>query len=183
MMYFTRDSIIQLHKFPVLWSEIHQLSADLIEMKQYSNAPDELHMTKNSFIISKQDSAMFDQIKGKNMIGYIVNNQLNNIEVDGNGQTMYYAREKNEIIGLNRAESSRISIRFKDGQIYTISFLKAPEGELKPLLELTEEDKKLSGFDWKIHLRPLSKHDIFERKPRNPPPLVTEDGETKNLNN
>ena len=25
MVYYTRDSIIQLHKFPVLWSEIHQL--------------------------------------------------------------------------------------------------------------------------------------------------------------
>ena len=132
-------------------------------MKQIANAPDELHLTKNSFIISKQDSNMYDQIKGKEMIGYIVNNELKNIEVDGNGQTLYYAREKEEIIGLNRAESSRISIRFKEGKIYTISFLKAPEGELKPLLELSEEDKTLTGFEWKINLRPLSKHDIFER--------------------
>ncbi len=181
MMYFTRDSIIQLHKFPVLWSEIHQLSADVIEMKQYTNAPDELHMTRNSFIISKQDSAMFDQIKGKNMIGYIINNELNNIEVDGNGQTLYYAKEKEDIIGLNRAESSRISIRFKEGQIYTISFLKAPEGELKPLLELSEEDKKLSGFEWKIHLRPLSKHDIFERRTRKETKLMTDDNSKEEL--
>jgi len=163
MVYFTRDSIIQLHKFPVLWSEIHQLSADLIEMKQYANAPDELHLYRNSFIISKQDSNMYDQIKGKDMIGYIINKKLNNIDVNGNGQTLYYAREKDEIIGLNRAESSKISIRFRDGEIYTISFLKAPEGELKPWLDLKEEDKKLKGFEWKIYLRPLSKYDIFER--------------------
>ena len=163
MVYYTADSIIQFHHFPVLWSEIHQLSADLIELKQFHNAPDELHLTRNSFIISKQDSNMFDQIKGKEMVGYIVNNKLNNIEVDGNGQTLYYAREKEDIIGLNRAESSKISIRFREGKIYTISFLNAPEGELKPLLELTEEDKKLKGFEWKIFLRPLSKYDIFER--------------------
>jgi lipopolysaccharide export system protein LptA len=164
MVYFTRDSVIQLHNFPVLWSEIHQLTADLIEMKQFQNAPDELHLSRNSFIISKQDSNMFDQIKGKEMVGYIINNKLNNIEVNGNGQTLYYAREKEEIIGLNRAESSKISIRFRDGKIYAISFLKAPEGELKPLFELTEEDKKLKGFDWKIYLRPLSKYDIFDRR-------------------
>ena len=163
MVYFTRDSIIQLHKFPVLWSEIHQLSADLIEMKQFANAPDELHLSRNSFIISKQDSNMYDQIKGKDMIGYIINKKLNNIEVNGNGQTLYYAREKEQIIGLNRAESSKISIRFRDGKINTISFLKAPEGELKPLFDLTEEEKKLKGFEWKIYLRPLSKYDIFER--------------------
>jgi len=163
MVYFTRDSIIQLHKFPVLWSEIHQLSADLIEMKQFSDAPDELHLSRNSFIISEQDSNKFDQIKGKEMVGYIVNKKLNNIEVNGNGQTLYYARDKEKIIGLNRAESSKISIRFKGGKINTISFLKAPEGELKPMLELKEEDKKLKGFDWKIYLRPLSKYDIFNR--------------------
>lgn len=165
MVYFTRDSLIQLYKSPVIWSDIHQLTADLIEMRQFQNAPDELHLSKNSFIISKQDSNMYDQIKGKEMVGYIINNKLNNIEVDGNGQTLYYAREKEEIIGLNRAESSKISIRFKEGKINTISFLSAPEGELKPLAELKEEDKKLKDFDWKIQLRPLSKYDIFERKP------------------
>ena len=165
MVYFTHDSLIQLYKSPVIWSDIHQLTADLIEMRQFQNAPDELHLSRNSFIISKQDSNMYDQIKGKEMVGYIINNKLNNIEVDGNGQTLYYAREKEEIIGLNRAESSKISIRFKEGKINTISFLSAPEGELKPLTELKEEDKKLKDFDWKIQLRPLSKYDIFERKP------------------
>ena len=163
MVYFTHDSIIQLHNSPVLWSEIHQLTADLIEMKQFANAPDELHLSRNSFIISKQDTNMYDQIKGKEMVGYIVNKKLNNIEVNGNGQTLYYTRDKEEIIGLNRAESSKISIRFKDGKINTISFLKAPEGELKPLFDLKEEDKKLKGFDWKINLRPISKSDIFDR--------------------
>jgi lipopolysaccharide export system protein LptA len=176
MVYFTRDSVIQLHKSPVVWSEIHQLTADLIEMKQFHDAPDELHLTRNSFIISKQDSNMYDQIKGKDMVGYIVNNKLNNIEVDGNGQTLYYAREKEEIIGLNRAESSKISIRFREGKIHTISFLSAPEGELKPLFDLTEEDKKLKGFDWKIQLRPLSKYDIFDRK------IVKEPGEGQQEN-
>lgn len=175
MVYFTRDSLIQLYKSPVIWSDIHQLTADLIEMKQFQNAPDELHLTRNSFIISKQDSNMYDQIKGKEMVGYIIDNKLNNIEVDGNGQTLYYAREKEEIIGLNRAESSKISIRFKEGKINTISFLSAPEGELKPLAELTEEDKKLKDFDWKIQLRPLSKYDIFERKIVKEPEVIKEE--------
>lgn len=164
MVYYTRDSLIQLHRNPVIWSEIHQLSANLIEMKQNVNAPDELHLTNNSFIISKQDSGRFDQIKGKEMVGYIIDRKLRYIDVNGNGQTLYYAREKEEIVGLNRAESSKIKITFKDGQIYRISFLKSPEGELKPLFELTEEDKKLPGFEWKIYLRPLSKYDIFQRE-------------------
>ncbi|PIF02171.1 MAG: hypothetical protein CR996_00920 [Draconibacterium sp.] len=164
MAYFTHDSLIQLYTNPVIWSEIHQLSADYIEMKQYTDAPDELRMIHNSFIISKQDSGRYDQIKGKLMTGFITNRKLTNIDVDGNGETLYYAREKENIIGVNRAESSKIAITFKDGEVNRIIFLNKPEGQLKPLKDLTEEDKKLKGFDWKIYLRPLSKYDIFEQK-------------------
>ncbi len=161
LIYYSKDSLVQLHSNPVIWSENHQLNADYIELRQFSNSPDEMHLRRNSFIISKMDSARFDQIKGKDMIGFVINGKLNNVDVDGNGQTLYYARDKEAIIGLNHAESSKIAIRFKEGQIHKISFLTQPEGELKPLVDLTEADKTLSGFEWKIKLRPLSKHDIF----------------------
>lgn len=168
MVYFTKDSVIQLYQNPVIWSENHQLSADLIEMQQHTDGPDELHMTKNSFIISKQDSGMFDQIKGKEMVGYIVDRQLKKIDVNGNGQTLYYARDDkkngNKIIGLNKAESSKISIRFKEGKIHKIYFIKAPEGELKPLGKVTDADKELKDFDWKERIRPFSKYDIFRHE-------------------
>ena len=164
LVYYTRDSIVQLHYNPIIWSDMRQLSADIIEMKQYANAPDEIRLSQNSFIISKQDSVRYDQIKGKNMIGYITDNKLTNIDVDGNGQTLYYAREKENIIGLNHTESSKISILFKDGEINRIKFLGKPEGDLKPLTELKEEDKQLKDFAWKIYLRPLSKYDIFDEE-------------------
>ncbi len=168
LVYFTKDSVVQLHQNPVVWSEVHQLSADYIEMQQKTDSPDEMILKNNSFIISKLDSSRFDQIKGKNMVGYVVNNELNKIDVNGNGQTLYYAREDSAIIGLNRAESASISIRFKEGRVFKIAFFTAPEGQLKPLFELAEEEKKLSGFDWKISQRPLSKQDLFGRKTTSP---------------
>ncbi len=164
MVYFTKDSVIQLYQNPVIWSENHQLSANVIEMQQHADGPDELHMTKNSFIISKQDTGQFDQIKGKEMVGYIVNRELTKINVNGNGQTLYYARDDDKIIGLNKAESSKISIRFKEGKIYKIYFIKAPEGELKPLDKVSQSDKELKDFDWMIRKRPYSKYDIFRKE-------------------
>lgn len=163
LVYFTRDSTVQMLRNPVMWSEEHQLVADLIEMRTHTNAPDELSMNNNAFIISKLDSARYDQIKGKNMTGYIVNNELNQIDVDGNGQTLYYARDKGDIIGLNRAESSKISLRFSDGKINQIRFLTMPEGRMIPLPQLSDEDKLLPGFTWKELLRPVSKEDIFRK--------------------
>jgi lipopolysaccharide export system protein LptA len=172
LVYFTKDSVVQLFKNPVIWTEVHQLSADQIEMKQNTDTPDELHLRNNGFIISKLDSGRYDQIKGKLMTGFVVNNELNKIDVNGNGQTLYYARQEEEIIGLNRVECSRISIRFREGKIFGISFFQQPEGVLKPLFALTEEEKTLSGFEWKINLRPLSKHDVFQRKEPPVPPEI-----------
>jgi hypothetical protein len=132
-------------------------------MKTNAPAPDEVQLVDNSFIISKQDSVMFDQVKGKNMTGYIVEEQLDQIFVDGNGQTIYYARDKGNIIGLNRAESSKIGIRFKDGKIFRISFLGNPEGKLTPIPQLKDQERRLAGFDWKESIRPTSRTDIFRK--------------------
>jgi len=110
------------------------------------------------------------------MIGYVVNGKLDHMDVNGNGQTLYYAREKEEIIGMNRAESSNISIRFKNGKIYRIVFLKQPEGELNPLQKLNQSDEKLSNFNWYINLRPLSKTDIFRT-----PKVADEEDKKKTL--
>lgn len=163
LVYFSRDSTIQLHREPVLWSEIHQMSADYIEMMTYNPAPDEVHLRNNAFIISRQDSVMFDQVKGKNMTGFIVNEQLDHIFVDGNGQTIYYARDKGNIIGLNRAESSKLAIQFREGKAHRISFLGNPEGKLTPIPQLSDEERHLAGFDWKEKIRPLSREDIFRK--------------------
>jgi lipopolysaccharide export system protein LptA len=180
LVYFTKDSLVQLFKNPVIWSESHQLTADVIELKQNTDTPDELHLKNNSFIISRLDSGRFDQIKGKEMTGIVIDNELRQIDVNGNGQTLYYARQEEEIIGLNRVESSKISIRFRDGKAYRISFIQAPEGLLKPLFALTEEEKTLSGFDWKIQLRPLSRHDVF--RPKDTEPLIEPKPEAASLN-
>jgi hypothetical protein len=120
-------------------------------------------LRNNSFIISKLDSVKFHQIKGKNMIGYISDNELYLIDVDGNGQSIYYVQDKNEMIGLNKAESSKISIRFDEGKINKIVFIGDPVGTLKPILQIVDEERKLQGFEWKEEIRPLSKSDIFRK--------------------
>ncbi len=172
LIYFTKDSLIQMFVEPILWSEVHQMTAERIEFTQHANAPDEMRLFNNSFIISEQDSGKFDQIKGKDMIGYIINNKLDHIDVDGNGQTIYYAREGNgTLIGLNHAESSNIKILLKEGKVFKIVFLKQPEGNLKPVEDIDEGEKRLSGFKLFPSLRPLSPDDIYEKP--------TETGEEK----
>lgn len=162
LAYWSKDSTIQMFTAPVIWSNLSQISANYIEIVNKTKDPDIVRLNEDAFIISmEEDSIRFNQIKGKNMTGYVRNNQLERIDVSGNGQSNYYARDKNGLIGLNKAESSNITIYMNKGKVKKISFIKSPDGELKPLAELEDGDKILPGFKWQDEIRPKKKEDIF----------------------
>jgi lipopolysaccharide export system protein LptA len=162
LVYYSKDSTIQLYTDPVIWSNNNQITADYIEMINRSKDPDEIKMKENAFIIAMEnDSIRFNQIKGKNMTGLVRKNELYKIDVNGNGQSNYYAYDKKGIIGLNKAESSNITIYLNKGKVSKIALIKSPEGELKPMADIEEGDKRLPGFNWQQEIRPKSKDDIF----------------------
>lgn len=180
LTYWSKDSTIQMFTKPVIWSNKNQISANYIEMINRTKDPDEVRMMEDAFIISMEDDSIrFNQIKGKNMTGYMRNNELERIDVSGNGESNYYARDKNGIIGLNRAQSSNISIYMNKGKVKKISFIKAPDGELKPMGELAEGDKLLPGFNWQEEIRPKNKEDIFNH----PTPTIKKEKPAEKIEN
>lgn len=168
LAYWSKDSTIQLYTDPVIWSNKNQITADYIEVINRTKDPDEVKMKENAFIIAmEEDSIRFNQIKGKNMLGFIRNNELYKIDVNGNGQSNYYAYDKKGIIGLNHAQSSNITIYLNKGKVSRIALIKSPDGELKPMAEIEEGDKRLPGFNWQQEIRPKSKYDIFRTEEKN----------------
>jgi lipopolysaccharide export system protein LptA len=172
LVYFSNDSTIHLHFDPVLWSENNQMTADYIELINNYPPPNRVIMKDNSFIIQEIDSLKFNQIKGKNMIGFISEAKLYKIDVNGNGQSIYYPADDKSYIGMNKAESSNISISITDNKINRISFLSSPIGTMNPLFpDQVPTDSKFPGFDWKDMQRPLNKYDIFRSHNDTPLPL------------
>lgn len=161
LIYFTRDSTIQLFLDPVIWSDQNQMSANFIEFKNNAKPPNEVYLNDNSFIIQKNDSTKFNQIKGKNMVGYIRGQELNKIDVNGNGQSIYYPADEREYLGINKAESSKIIIYVKENQINRITFSGAPKGIMTPLPENITPETRLEGFEWREDERPVNRYDIF----------------------
>jgi hypothetical protein len=173
LVYYSRDSTIQLYFDPLIWSDKNQISANYIEMLNKSKERGEILMKEDAFIIAMEDDSLrFNQIKGRNMTGYTYKNNLYKIDVDGNGQSNYYASDKNGIIGLNKAESSRITIYMDKGKVRRIAFIQSPDGSLKPLAQLQEGDKLLPGFKWQPDLRPKNKDDIFRITEPEKPGLI-----------
>jgi lipopolysaccharide export system protein LptA len=156
------DSTLTLFSNPVLWSEKNQLTADTIFLRMKNNRADSMILRNAAFIISKDDSAKFNQIKGRDMVGYFINNELYKIRVIGNAETIYYAREDDRtLIGINKALSSNMLIFLDKNQLKSITYMGQPSAVLYPEKEMNVNDRLLKDFKWIEEKRPLTKDDIF----------------------
>jgi lipopolysaccharide export system protein LptA len=155
------DSTMHMYGDPVLWSGGNQLTAEKISIMTAHGEIMQLNMDNSAFIVSKEDTTRFNQIKGKKMTGYFRNNQLYQIYVEGNGQTLYYAKDKGMLMGVNRADCSRLRINIADQQVQSINFYDKPEATLYPPLELPPRQALLKDFRWREEEQPASVQDLF----------------------
>lgn len=173
LSYQMKDSLMRLFRDPVLWSDVHQMTAEKIEYQPHKPDPSIARLDNNGFIISREDSIKFNQISGKTLIGYIYKNELKNIDVNGNAVTLYYIKNKDQYSGMNKLESSKISVTMVKGKIDNIDFYPNPEGKSIPLKDLTPEDVKLKGFEWRESEKPRNRFDLYpidEKRKKNAGP-------------
>lgn len=161
LVHSEKDSMMRLYKKPVLWSEENQLTAEKIEIKTSDGEITKMFLKNAALIVSKEDSVKYNQIKGKQMTGYFIKNKLTKIFVEGNGQTIYFAKDKNKLIGVNKAECSNLMIYVKENKVDKITFLKKPDATLFPMSDFSPAEFKLKDFVWREKERPLSMQDIF----------------------
>ncbi|MGI8893581.1 MAG: OstA-like protein [Bacteroidia bacterium] len=162
LVYTYIDSTARFFYEPVLWSGENQLTAEHMTMQQGNGEIQRIDLFTDAFIIAREDTLRYNQIKGKDMTGYFLESKLYRVEVEGNGQTIYYAKNnKEQKIGVNRADSSDLLIFVKENEIESISLLDAPGATFYPLNELKYSELILKGFKWLAEKRPVTKEEIF----------------------
>lgn len=166
LAYNMEDSLIKLFYDPIIWNGESQLTGDSIELLHYDNKLQKLFVKNNGFITSLTDSTpwRFDQVKGRDLIGHFDKGKLTVMDVLGNGQTIYYAKEEDgKYTGVNQAICSDIKIQFSKGKIDRIRFITMPEATFYPLKDFPKSKQELKGFVWKIDERPASLKDILKK--------------------
>ena len=114
------------------------------------------------------------------MQAYFDRSQIKRIDVNGNGESIYYVLDEDDpnniiTLGMNRILCSDMTIRFVDEELDNISFYIKPEAKFIPPHELTPGLQKLDGFEWRGDQRP-SLEDLLTTPPAQP---VNEDIPTK----
>jgi lipopolysaccharide export system protein LptA len=162
LVYHGADSSMLMYHDPVIWSEKNQITGDSIRMTMRKGEADSMVIYNTAFIVSQDDTNKFNQVKGRDMIGYFHQNEIYKIRVLGNAESLYYAREEDKsLIGINKAVASDMLIYLENNQISTITYITEPFATLYPEKDISPYDLKLKGFIWIEGKRPLTKEGIF----------------------
>ncbi len=182
LVYSFSDSIIYLHKNPVLWYQHYQLTGE--KVKIYTDGAGEVRkmvIENKAFTISQNSPERFNQIKGRIMEGYFRDNSLSRMEVTGNAEAIYYLKdEKGRYLGINKIRSSDLTISLKNREIETITFQEKPEGKVHPPNPENPEKYRFKNFQWLNEERPEAVIDLFKADPEKDQDKTNKNLETKN---
>ncbi|MEZ5039145.1 MAG: OstA-like protein [Saprospiraceae bacterium] len=165
LTYNAVDSLFTFFYDPIIWSDTTQFTADTIRMQMANDNIDKIFLYNKSFIINSPDEIFFNQIKGKNITASFKEGNLRKMDVQGNAESLYYARDEGGgYVGVNKTVCSDMVLFFGDNQIERILFLTAPQATMFPMKKVDHESLKISGFNWISTERPTGLPDLFSPK-------------------
>jgi lipopolysaccharide export system protein LptA len=156
VIYNTKDSTITFLKKPIIWANKYQLEADTIIAQTVQNKLRTMYLKVKSFVIAQDSLANFNQIKGRQITAYFDDStRLNRVYVEGNGESIYFVlNDKAKNMGMNRVESSKMTLLFQRNQVKKIKFIGQPDGKLMPPKKIVIDQKQLDGFNWRTKEKP-----------------------------
>jgi lipopolysaccharide export system protein LptA len=163
MSYSQIDSTFRLYKKPLLWTRSNQAIGDTIYMQTQNNKLVQLNLKANASMISDtKQKDMYDQVYGDKIDGFIVNDELEKMFVDGSAASIYFTKnESEEYLGMNKSSSAQMKILLKNKKVSKIVWYDNPEGAFVPMDKLKDTDKKEERFKWHEEKRPKNKEDVL----------------------
>ena len=167
---FSSTDAFATKRKPALWNLGNQMTGDTIHL--ISNVEteklDSLKVFNNAFLVSKDTISDdgYNQIKGQRLIGLFRDNELYNVDIIKNAETIRYMRnEENELIGIQKSKSGSINIQIVEQAIEEVRFINQIDGNIFPEADFPRSGRRLRGFDWRGEERPMSVEDLFKDDP------------------
>lgn len=163
MTYVQRDSMLYMDRHSIIWSGNRQITGNSIDIHMNDSTVDYALLPDYGFMAELIEDVYFNQLSGKEMKAYFVNQELRQLDVSGNVQLIMYPMEEDSTYNkLVDAESSYMIVLLKPQQeIDKITMWPEVTGNVTPLYLAKKSQYYLAGFAWYDVLRPKSPDDIF----------------------
>lgn len=164
-----RTGLTKLIRNPILWSGESQITGDTIHLISNTEAEklDSLRVFENAFMIQKDSIEGYNQIKGKELYGLFENNEIYEVDVIKNTESLFYLRDDGaDLIGINKTLSAKIKILLEKQEILDIIYYNNVDSNTFPSSQFPENSKELKGFKWRGEERLTSKADLLKGRSR-----------------
>ncbi len=169
MVMLSRDSVLIMYKDPILWSDGRQIVGEEIRAYMADSTIRFAHVIGQAFSIEQMpDTIHYNQITSKEMKTYFTDGRLRLNQAEGNVLTLYYAEDSADstLIGLNYLETDTMRMYFTPARKMDKIWACKHNGVMYPISQIPPDKYFLPGFAWFDYVRPLSKDDILEWRPK-----------------
>ena len=162
LVYNDLDSLVRMYEKPFVWNEGNrQYSADSIYAVIKDRAMQKASLMSNAFIIVKEDSLCFDQIRATEMLAYFdTTGALTRFDALGEANAVFYLQEDSVYATVNKSAAKMLSARFLNGELDKVYYFDAAKNDGYPVAQMTSDERVLKGFDWQMDVCPRGKQDI-----------------------
>ncbi len=161
LIFNKKDSLFTLYKKPFVWSDSSQIYGDTIQMFLKSKKIDQLKVLFNATILNTEDLKFFNQIQGREINAFFVDNKMSTMYVNGNAQLVYYLKDDDKAyIGVNTSECSKMTFFFENNAVKDIKLYVEPKSMVYPMKSAQHETLKVKGFIWNFDSKPQGKDDL-----------------------
>ncbi|WP_148639353.1 OstA-like protein [Aquimarina longa] len=161
---------------PIIWSQKNQMTGDTIKIISNTKTEklDSLVVYQNAFLAQEDTLKIgYNQVKGHTLYGLFKDNEIYQVDIDKNTETIFYQRESEgelKLIGINKVLSSSIRLLLNNREIEDVYYYQNVDGTLYREVDLPENARELSGFNWRGDERINNKADLFRGE--SPPKLI-----------
>lgn len=162
LIYTDLDSLARLFKEPMVWNAGNrQYSSDSISILIQNSRIDKASLTSNAFVVIKEDTVCYDQIRGTEIMAYFDSlGNLSRFDALGGASAVFYIEENDALATANKVETKMLSAILDSGQVQKIHYYDNPKNNAYPTMQLPKDDKQMKGFKWNPENRPKGKEDI-----------------------
>ena len=170
LVYNSKDSCMTMYTDPILWNVNQQLLGEMVQVFMKDSVIDRAHVINQAFSIEKlPEEKLFNQVSSNEMFAFFKNGEMHEGQAVDNVLVAYYPVNESDSTyeGLVRMETSKMRLIMEKKKLSSIWTPKA-DGMMYPMTQIPPEKRFLEGFQWFDYVRPMSKDDIFDWRPKKP---------------
>ena len=162
------DSLVRLYKDPIVYNEGNrQYAADSIFVNIHNQRMERANLLSNAFVTIQEDSLLFDQISGTEMVAYFDSTSaLTRFDALGGATALFFLMEQDALATVNKVETKMLSALFKNGDIERTFYFEDAKSDAYPVVQMPRDERRLKDFRWNPELRPKGREDITPLQPR-----------------